>query len=284
LRGAGEATDLPAALRPLAAEPGRSALFLDFDGTLASIVADPTQARPLPGVPSLLAGLARTFALVAVLSGRPTAFLEEVLGAPPNVTLAGLYGLDRALRGPERAKWAKVIDEVVAEARATAPEGVYVEPKGLTVTLHWRRAPDCHDWVVAFAERQRAERGLAVSEARTERELRPPLHVDKGTLVRSLVAEHAGRLRAMAVFGDDVGDLPAFAAAEALTSPEGGPESGPLTAVTVAAVDTESPPALAARADLTVDGPLGAVALLRQLAEAASAPPADTADPPDPQP
>jgi trehalose 6-phosphate phosphatase len=263
------AARLPEPLRPLATEPDRSALFLDFDGTLAAIVEDPTGARPLPGVPALLAELAVPFALVAVISGRPTAFLADVLGAPPGVTLAGLYGLERALRGPAHDAWASVIDEVVAEASAAAPEGVYVEPKGLTVTLHWRRAPEHREWVVAFAARQEAARGLLVHEGRYKRELRPPLDVDKGTVVRALVAEHdqqaAAPLRSVAAFGDDIGDLPAFAAAAELRAADG----RPLLAVRVAAVDAESPPAVAAAADLTVQGADGAVALLRQLADAA---------------
>ncbi len=258
---------LPALLRPLAADPAHGGLFLDFDGTLAPIVEDPTGARPLPGVPALLTRLAGPFALVAVVSGRPTAFLSEVLGDPAGVTLTGLYGLERALRGPVHELWAAVIDEVVAEATADAPAGVYVEPKGLTVTLHWRRAPEHRDWVLAFAERQRARRGLAVHEGRTERELRPPVAVDKGTVVRALAEEHAGQLQAVAVFGDDVGDLPAFAAVGELNRPDG----GPLTAVRIAAVDAESPPEVAARADVTVPGAPGAVELLRALADAASA-------------
>jgi trehalose 6-phosphate phosphatase len=261
---------LPALLQPLATEPDRSALFLDFDGTLAAIVEDPTGARPLPGVPALLAALAARFALVAVISGRPTAFLAEVLGAPPGVTLTGLYGLERALQGPAHDTWASVIDEVVAEATAAAPPGVYVEPKGLTVTLHWRRAPETKDWVVAFAAREHAARGLMVHEGRHERELRPPLSVDKGTVVRALVAEHeetAEPLRAIAAFGDDIGDLPAFAALDKLRA-----AAGPaLTVVRVAAVDAESPSAVAAAADLSVPGATGAVALLHDLAAAAAA-------------
>jgi trehalose 6-phosphate phosphatase len=261
------AAQLPAPLWRMAAEPAHCALFLDFDGTLAAIVEDPTGARPLPGVPALLAQLARPFALVAVVSGRPTAFLAEVLGDPAGVTLAGLYGLERALRGPEHARWAAVIDQVVAEARAEAPAGIYVEPKGLTVTLHWRHAPDSREWVLAFAERQHARHDLSVHPGRAERELRPPIEVDKGTVVRSLAAEHAGQLRATAVFGDDIGDLPAFAAVGELTSPDG----RPLAAVRVAAIDAESPPEVAARADLTVRGAEGAVELLHALADAAAA-------------
>ena len=96
------------------------------------------------------------------------------------------------MRGPEHDAWAAVIDAVVAEATATAPPGVYVEPKGLTVTLHWRQAPDQEDWVVAFADRQHAERGLLVHPGRHERELRPPLAVDKGT-VRARARHRARR-------------------------------------------------------------------------------------------
>jgi trehalose 6-phosphate phosphatase len=229
-------------------------------------VEDPWGARPLPGVPALLADLARPFELVAVVSGRPPDFLAEVLGDPAGVELVGLYGLARALGGGEEAtRWAGVIDEVVAEASA-APDGVYVEPKGLTTTLHWRHAPEARPWVEAFAARQAEARGLALHPGRMELELRPPVAVDKGTVVHALAAEHAGRLRAVAAFGDDIGDLPAFAAVDELTDPSG----APLTAVRVAAVDDESPHEVADRADLTVRGAAGAVALLRALAEAAA--------------
>jgi trehalose 6-phosphate phosphatase len=272
---AGDAARLPGLLQPFASDPAQSALFLDFDGTLAAIVVDPRAARPLPGVPELLADLARRFALVAVISGRPTSFLADALGRPHGVTLAGLYGLERALRGPEHNAWAAVIDAVVAEAMATAPPGVYVEPKGLTVTLHFRQDHDQEGWVEAFAERQRAQHGLLVHPGRHERELRPSVAVDKGTVVSSLVREHDEEtrrsrgpepLRHLAAFGDDIGDLPAFAALGELAAAS----SEPLDVVRVAAVDSESPAEVAAQADLTVGGATGAVELLRALADAAN--------------
>jgi trehalose 6-phosphate phosphatase len=260
-------TLLPDALAPLAAAPARTALFLDFDGTLAAIVADPRDARPLPGVPTLLSDLAKEFELVAVISGRPTSFLAQVLGPPGGVTLAGLYGLERALQGTEHDAWAEVIDEVVRDAESTAPPGVYVEPKGLTVTLHWRHAPEQKEWVVSFAERAAANHNLLVHQGRHERELRPSLNVDKGTVVRSLAAELTGRVDNAAAFGDDIGDLPAFEALTQLTKPDG----TPLYTVRVAAVDAESPRQVAEAADLTVTGATGAVALLTALQDAASA-------------
>ena len=214
----------------MAAEPAHGALFLDFDGTLAAIVEDPTGARPLPGVPALLAELARPFALVAVVSGRPTAFLAEVLGDPAGVTLAGLYGLERALHGPEHAAWAAVIDAGGGRGQGRGAGRHLRRAQGADGDPALApRARDRRDWVLAFAERQHARHGLSVHPGRAERELRPPLDVDKGTVVRALAAEHAGQLRATAVFGDDIGDLPAFAAARASwPRPTGGrsPRSG----------------------------------------------------------
>ena len=110
-------------------------------------------------------------------------------------------------------------------------------------------------------------------EGRHERELRPPLEVDKGTVVRALAAESASRLDNAAAFGDDVGDLPAFAALGELAGPDG----RRLHTVRVAAVDAESPRQVAEQADLTVAGATGAVALLRALADGAR--PADRPQP-----
>ncbi len=62
-------------LAPLRADPDRAGILLDFDGTLAPIVDDPGQARPLEGLVASLQDLARRYRLVAVLSGRPIDFL-----------------------------------------------------------------------------------------------------------------------------------------------------------------------------------------------------------------
>jgi trehalose 6-phosphate phosphatase len=250
--------DLPDSFIAFVRDPAHSALCLDFDGTLSPIVADPVGAHPLPGVPELLTRLARQFGLVAVISGRPVDFLERVLHSPPGVTLIGLYGLGQV--GPDAQPWRSVIAAAAADARAEAPEGVYVEPKGLTVTLHWRHALEAGPWVADFAVRQEEERGLRVHPGRLSLELRPPLEVDKGTVVRALVPG----MDAVAVFGDDLGDLPAFAAAAELAT------TG-VAVVRVAAVDEESAPEVAAAADIEVDGPAGALALLEQLAEAVAA-------------
>ena len=84
-------------LTPFVERPGRAALLLDFDGTLSPIVDVPGDARPLAGAGEVLAALARRFAVVAVVSGRPASFLEPLL--PAGVVISGLYGLETVRDG-----------------------------------------------------------------------------------------------------------------------------------------------------------------------------------------
>ena len=251
---------VPPALQPMLERPESAALFLDFDGTLAAIVAVPDDARPLPEVPQLLAGLAHRFGLVAVVSGRPAVFLREHLGGIAGVRLLGLYGLEwvadagRVVTHDDARRWRPMLEATAARARSGAPAGVRVEPKGLTVTLHWRGAPEAEDWVRSFCDDERRRVGLVAREARISLELAPPLAVDKGTVVRSLAAGFT----AVACFGDDLGDLAAFDALDDLGA-------AGIAVARVAVVDEESPAAVAAAADIVVEGPQGAVALLGRL-------------------
>jgi trehalose 6-phosphate phosphatase len=237
-----------------------AALFLDYDGTLAPIVDDPEGARPVPGVPALLGRLGARLHVVAVVSGRPLSYLERALGRPAGVHLAGLYGMeeigpDGALRrDPGAEAWRGCVDEVTGALLADAPPGVTVEPKGLSVTVHWRQAPDEARWaqeaVTAAAERT----GLHAQPGRMSLELRPPVAADKGTVVTRL----GSGCPVVGCFGDDLGDLPAFEAVAALG------RAG-ATTITVAVVDAESAPEVLAMADTTVEGPEGAVALLEAI-------------------
>ena len=113
-------------------------------------------------------------------------------GAGRRLRLVGLYGLEwsgddgRITVEPEADRWRPVVAEVAAAA-SDAPPGVLVEPKGLAVTVHWRRAPEAGDWVAVELRRPRSERsGLRAHPGRLSVELRPPLDIDKGSVVRRL--------------------------------------------------------------------------------------------------
>ncbi|MHB8669706.1 MAG: trehalose-phosphatase [Acidimicrobiales bacterium] len=244
-----------------AAEGG--GLFLDFDGTLSFIVDDPAAARPIPGVTEQLARLATRWARVAVVSGRPVDFLRTHLGGL-GLLLCGLYGLetatdDRTARDDEVERWRETVGRVTESAQGDAGlavAGVDIEPKGLSVTLHFRRADRAsaetaaRDWAGAAA----AATGLVVLDARRSVELRPPV----GRTKRTAVLAAAGELHSVLFMGDDRGDLEGFDALDDLAA-------AGVNSVRVGVRSDEAPPELLARADLVVDGPDGALELLKKL-------------------
>ncbi len=249
------------------ASPAATVVVTDFDGTLSPIVVDPAAARPLPGAPALLHGLAARYRRVAVVSGRPVAFLAERLGAAARpssrLVLSGLYGLERweagrVVEAPEAAAWRPVVAGAVRAARAADLGGADVEDKGLALTLHVRAVPEAAPVAEQWARNEAARTGLVVHGARRSVELRPPLEVDKGRVVDDLVAG-AG---AACFLGDDAGDLPAFDALDRLAA------QGGASTVRIAVRSSESPPELLARADVVVDGPGGALGLLHRLLDA----------------
>ncbi len=254
------------ALNALLVDPSSSAVLTDFDGTLAPIVPDPDDARPLPGVPGVLARLSERFGVVGVISGRPARFLERHLAASgPAVRLVGVYGFEWiedgiVRRAPEVEPWVPAASEVLAAARAEAPKGVGIEDKGASVTLHWRGTPAAGEWASEFAKRWAARTGLTLQPGRMAVEFRPPVDLDKGRVVERLARD----CTAACFAGDDAGDLAAFAALDRLA------DAG-LRAVRVAVADEESPPELSASADLVLGGPEEALELLDRLARAAGA-------------
>lgn len=231
---------------------------------MAPIVDEPAAAVPLPGTDVVLARLADHYGVVGLVSGRPVAYLQDRLGAVSDrLTLRGVYGLERADRGQLGevegvGRWRQALADLARRAQGEAPSGVGVERKGLAVTLHVRNAPSAAGWMATFAERESAAFGLTAHPGRMSVEIRPPVDVDKGTVVAELAAGAA----AACFLGDDRGDLPAFAALDVLAA-------GGTAVVKVAVASAEAPPELLAAADVVVDGPPAALAWLRRLADVA---------------
>jgi trehalose 6-phosphate phosphatase len=243
---------------PFRAQPGRAALLFDVDGTLAPIVDDPAAARPLPAAVLALTELSLSYRTVAVVSGRPLAFLVEHL--PPEIDCSGLYGLEWRRAGevgehPEAARWRPVIAEAVDRMAQWSPPNVTVEPKGLSLTVHYRTAPDAEGAVLDQAASVASQLGLRVHTAKMSVELHPPIDADKGTAVRSLAAG----VDAVLYAGDDVGDLPAFAVLRELRA------AGTITA-SVAVGGAELPDEVAGAVDIVLDAPADMVDLLGALA------------------
>lgn len=243
-------------LAPFRADPAGTGVFSDFDGTLAPIVDDPADARPLPGVVDALGRLAERYGRVGVVSGRPAGFLHTYLGGR-GLFLSGLYGLeyvtdDGAVRPVDEAEtWREVIDGLTD---ADLPPGLFLERKGLALTVHYRVDASRQDVAEAWVAEQADATGLVVHPARMSYELRPPVERDKGTVL----AEAAEGRRQVCFLGDDRGDLSAFDALDRMA------QQG-TTVVKVGVTSAEAPDELLERADLVVDGPEGSLSVLRAL-------------------
>ncbi|MFD4990005.1 trehalose-phosphatase [Streptomyces sp. NPDC058374] len=258
-------------LEALLARPAEAVVGLDFDGTLAPIVADPDQARAHPAAVPALADLSPLVRSVAVITGRPAekavllgGFADETgLG---HLTVLGHYGAQRwdaatgELHTPEvpaglAAARAELPDVVEA---AGDPQGIWTEEKGQAFAVHTRRADDPEGAYAALrgpladlADRH----GLHLEPGRLVLEIRPR-GVDKGVALTSYVRETGAR--AVLYAGDDLGDLAAYDAVDRLRG-EGVP--GLLVC------SGDEVPELASRADLVVPGPGQVAALLAGIAE-----------------
>jgi len=260
--------DGQAGLDALLSRPRQALIGTDFDGTLAPIVADPRAARALPGVVPVLTKLAQVVGTLAVITGRPAADAVAYggLDAVPGLIVLGHYGgqrwQDGELTGPGSPPAVQAARQALPGvlSQAGAPDGTWVEDKGDALAVHTRRAavPEPALDQLRGPLKDLAERlGLVAEPGRMVIELRPP-GVDKGTALTGLVAERAAA--AVLFCGDDLGDLPAFAAVRAL-------RADGIPGCAVASASPESPQ-VAAVADLVVGGPEGIVALLAAIAAA----------------
>ncbi|MGH7476902.1 MAG: trehalose-phosphatase [Longimicrobiales bacterium] len=206
------------------ARAGRFLLALDFDGTLAPIVPRPDDAMlPAPTRAAIEAVLARGDTRVAIVSGRGLADARERVGIA-GIYYAGNHGMeidgpgihhvhpDAAAARPQVAACAEAL-----RRRLASLDGVQVEDKGLTLSVHYRRARDPE---APAAVRQAIDSlcagddRLRVTEGKMIFEVRPAVDWDKGRATRFLLdalVDHDSVVPAVFV-GDDRTDEDAFRA------------------------------------------------------------------------
>lgn len=258
-----------ALLEALRADPRRTAILTDVDGTLAPIVERPELAAVPARASALLERLADRYGLVGCISGRQAEEARRLVGVS-GIAYAGNHGLELLLAGDDGPRLDPALTgrerdagRFVAglDASALAEAGLRLEDKGPIQALHWRGAAD-EKTAAAWAEEIATgaeQAGLAVRRGRKVLELRPP-GGGKDAAVASLLD---GRGLRVAVYaGDDRTDLDAFRRLRELR------EQGELeTAICVGVLSPEGPPELAEQADLTVEEPAGWLEILDWLAQ-----------------
>lgn len=203
---------------PLAAD---HCLFLDLDGTLLALRDDPAT---IPADAELLALLENSATYLggalAIISGRPITDLDACF-APLHLAAAGIHGLERRsangaidnmhvdtsrLRGAAWELAASMKDMPMAQ----------LEDKGASLALHWRRAPEDAPALrrMALHTLQHLGPGYRLLEGNCVVELLPRV-ANKGDAVRAFLKESPFKGRKPVFVGDDLTDLPGFAAASA---------------------------------------------------------------------
>jgi trehalose 6-phosphate phosphatase len=190
----------------------KTALFLDFDGTLVEIAATPEQVVVPPSLPDLLARLYRQLGgALAIVSGRPLAQTDRLL-RPFSASGAGEHGV--SVRYDDGTLEEMPIGVAVPEQWRSSLEsaakrwpGVRVEEKPHGVTMHYRLAPERSEEVWSLVRTLVPSdhpwfRLLPAREA-VEISLRS---VSKGHAVERLMAHHPFHGRRPIFVGDDVTD------------------------------------------------------------------------------
>jgi len=256
------------ALAVLRARP--SALISDVDGTLSPIVSSPQEAEVLLECRDALAKLAGSLDLVAVVSGRQVEDVRRMVGLD-QLTYIGNHGLESWSRADgyqnKASSYTATKTEVLRALRdkLESLEGIHLEDKGTVVSIHYRTSPQpaiARRVILKAIEKIPAISGLAIREGKRVIEIRPPLAINKGTVVTELAKAY--RLKGILYLGDDLTDIDAFQAIRDLR------ETGEVLGLSAGVGGTETPNELAAASDILLSGPEAAARFLQVLSEALS--------------
>ncbi|TET25449.1 MAG: trehalose-phosphatase [Dehalococcoidia bacterium] len=201
-------------------------LLSDYDGTLTPIVGRPDEAFLSAETRDKLRALAKKPAFkVGIISGRPLGEVKAMVGVE-GIYYAGNHGLE--LEGPglkfinPAAKAAQV--EIASLARQFSAklgsiEGVIVEDKGLSLSVHYRLVKrDEVDLVAEIFHRIASpplqEGKIRVTSGKKVWEVRPPIDWHKGKAVEKISKEIKAILKCeqlpVIYLGDDTTDEDAF--------------------------------------------------------------------------
>ena len=196
----------------------RLALLTDFDGTLAPIRAVPDQVRLSPSVRSLLAAISGSGVTVGVISGRSLADLRARVGLP-GIWHVGTHGFSLCPPGGRPLFLATTAQKkAVARARRklirqlSGLEGVYLEPKPVSVAVHYRSAPRRSRVRALDAVKNVLEEvpGLRLLSGKRVWELLPDSPTSKWSAIQRIL-RHEPRSRQLVFYlGDDASDEKVF--------------------------------------------------------------------------
>ena len=156
----GSTASLEELIRPLKAEPGRSAILLDVDGVLAPIVQHPDDAHMPESTRRPLIEVARRYGTVACVSGRRASDARRIVSLG-SIAYLGSHGSEVLLPGAiapeldrELQAWTRRVQRFADEAfdERLRKMRVRLEDKEAIAALHWRGVPDEEEAQAAVEE------------------------------------------------------------------------------------------------------------------------------------
>jgi len=204
-------------LPPLKA--GHSALFLDFDGTLADLACRPDAVRVPPDLPELLdAWHTRLDGALAIVTGRARDDLARWLPAhrwpgafEHGAVRVGADGQERVLQTADLTPVAEA-----ARSFASRHTGVLVEIKRTSLALHYRLNPSLGTACVDTLARAIDDRpGLRLLHGKAVVEVKAT-EAGKGQAIEAFMREPPFQGRQPWFAGDDVTDEDGFSVVDAL--------------------------------------------------------------------
>lgn len=202
-------------------------LFLDFDGTLASIADTPDEAAMTSDMKNVLVQLLNCPEChLTIISGRKLSDIKSK-AAIPEVNYVGSHGFE--IEGPAQFQFEGLISPQYHQdlrqiknaliTKMLSFRGVWIEDKGIILTIHYRLSDKTAETAIkkTFLQYCRpyiGEKKIKITEGKKVLEIRPPIKWDKGEAALWLLAkwqkQYGKDQIAVMYIGDDYTDEDAF--------------------------------------------------------------------------
>lgn len=191
------------------------AWFLDVDGTLLEIDREPQLVTADPRLLSLLRRLNEQYdGAVALISGRSLEQIDGIFGSF-DIAAAGSHGLEQRFSDGSVTSRADALPRECVErveAFAAGHDGLLVEHKPFSVSVHYRNRPDLEDEVLTAMDAMHRETGAGFHLQRGKMVIEfLPDAADKGSAIRVFMESAPFRGRRPVFAGDDATDEHGFA-------------------------------------------------------------------------
>jgi trehalose 6-phosphate phosphatase len=187
----------------------RPILAFDYDGTLAPIVKDASQAKPRPETRQLLTQLCEHYTC-ALLTGRARKDVLRHLDGIPFAQVLGNHGAEWGESVPgeyamtrQVKRWLEQLERSLAGL-----QGVHIEDKGISLSIHYRKARRKEQTLERIQDALKPLRGLRVIGGKQVVNVLPKQLGGKGQALRQLKKFYGAPTALFA--GDDLNDEEVF--------------------------------------------------------------------------